>query len=82
MRVEALAMRWYVAREERLARQRALKPPRYAPELERARAEAKRIETRALWELAKECAKARLSQEGVPDAERKPRLPTADFIDV
>lgn len=65
VRIEHAALRWHAAREERLVWQRkvndlpALHPARSAHEC--ARADAKRIETRALRELAKACAEARTS---------------------
>lgn len=79
-------MRWYVAREERLVRQRAIAAlPKYHPstlDYERARADAKRIETRALRELAKACAQARANMEGVEDGLKRPRLPKSEIVDV
>lgn len=86
MRIEHAALRWHAAREKRLGWQRkvndlpALLPARLA--YERARVDAKRIETRALRELAKACAESRTSLEVAEEGRSLPRLPHPDVIDI
>lgn len=69
MSIEHAALRWHAAREKRLDWQRKVNDlPTLHParsEQERARADAKRIETRALRELAKACHEARTLMESV-----------------
>lgn len=84
--VEQCALRWHAARQERLSWQRKRDSlPEHHPHgsaFERARADAKRIETRALRELAKACALARESLSSAEEGRARPRLPAPDVIDI
>lgn len=92
MKIETAAMKWHAARQRRLAAQKLVRIARnnsngWVPmqelfRLEAGRAEAKRIETRALRVLAQACAAHKATQLDVEDGERKPRLPSADVIDI
>lgn len=85
-RIEHAALRWHTAHEKRLDWQRKVNDlPALHPALfehERARADAKRIETRALRELAKACAESRTSMEVAEEGRGAPRLHHTDVIDI
>lgn len=92
MKIETAAMKWHAARQRRLAAQKLVRiardngngwtPMRELSRLETDRAEAKRIEVRALRVLAKACAAIKATQIDAEDGGRKPRLPSADAIDI
>ena len=90
MRVETAAAKWHAARVRRLAAQKAVRAARsgaWRPvaellALEAARAEARRIESRALRQLAKACAQARVALDEAEEGVMKPRLPSHDVIDI
>ena len=88
MKIETAAMKWHSARQRRLEARRCLRlaklgawpPLSELAALEEVRSDAKRIETRALREMAKACTKAK--EVFVEDGRLTPRLPVAAVIDI